>query len=185
MARVFTDEGISGSVPLQKRPAGRELLKAVQPGDTIIASKLDRMFRNARDAHTVAEQLKQRSIGLRLLDVMAGADITTGDGMVRAFFGMAVVFANLERDRIGERIREVKAAQKKAGEFLGGSRTFGYTKGRDGKLHPNPTEQKAIRYILRIRTKHSLRDIANTLVPQRFPGLKISHTTVSEVLKRR
>src|SRR2546428_8972082 len=82
MARVFTDEGISGSVPLQKRPAGRELLKAVQPGDTIIASKLDRMFRNARDAHTVAEQLKQRSIGLRLLDVMAGADITTGDGMV-------------------------------------------------------------------------------------------------------
>ena len=43
LARVFLEQGVSGSVPLGERPAGRELVAALQPGDAVIAAKLDRL----------------------------------------------------------------------------------------------------------------------------------------------
>ena len=187
LERVFTDEGVSGGTPLEKRDQGRELLRMAQRGDTILAAKLDRLFRSASDALRVSEALKKRAIGLRLLDVMGGDDITTGDGMAQAFFRMAAVFANLERDRIGERIRDAKAEQRAKGEFLGGTATFGYTKGRDGKLHKVPLEQRAIAYIKRIRPKHSLRETAE-MVKRHFPKLgprSPSHPTIGQILVRR
>src|SRR5205809_7707318 len=63
------EDTISGSRALEGRPQGRELLRAVQSGDTIIASKLDRMFRSASDALRVIEALRRRKISLYLLDV--------------------------------------------------------------------------------------------------------------------
>src|SRR2546426_373829 len=83
--------------PLKKRPAGRDLLKAVQSveikaGDLVIAAKLDRVFRSVSDAVTIAASFKKRAISLRLLDLMGGEDVTT-DGMSSAFFGLASVFA--------------------------------------------------------------------------------------------
>src|SRR2546425_2825050 len=189
LAHVYVDEGVSGSKSLEKRPQGRALLLAVQRGDiqrgdVIIASKLDRMFRSAQDAHNVSAIFRKRGISLSLLDLMGGDDVT-GDGMAKSFFGMASVFANLERDRIGERIREVKAEHRREGRHLGGSRPFGFTIGKDGHLRPVPKEQNAIRLIRRLRAKkYSLRKIAQ-MVQLRFPNLKISHTTVGQVSQRR
>ena len=158
------------------------------------------MFRSAYDALRVADQLRKRSIGLRLLDVMGGDDITTGDGMARAFFRMASVFANLESDRIGERIRDVKFLHRSQQKFLGGYAPFGFKNVR-GRVEREPTEQQAIHMIRRLRARHhrgktlSLRDIAEA-VDQKFPAIRklrkrppgkpgISHMTVGEVLKRR
>ena len=47
---LFVEEGVSGSKPLNARPAAKQLLAALKPGDVIIAAKLDRMFRSALDA---------------------------------------------------------------------------------------------------------------------------------------
>ena len=130
LVRIYEDPGVSGGIPLQKRPAGRQLLEAIEQGeirlgDVIIASKLDRMFRSVKDAHTVAAIFKKRKISLNLLDLLGGTDVT-GDGMAEAFFGIAAVFARLEASRIGERITEAKAVQRQKGLALGGDRPFGY-----------------------------------------------------------
>jgi putative DNA-invertase from lambdoid prophage Rac len=207
VAHVYADEGVSGSKPLEKRPAGRELLQAIksgeiQPGDTICAMKLDRMFRNTRDAHTVAAIFKARKISLNLLDLLGGADITN-DGMSEAFFGIAAVFARLEASRISERIRDAKHVQKSEERFLGGSVPFGFRKVR-GYVEKDAVEQKAIAYIKKIRGTrhksvatvagrtrtrvkvHSLRTIEK-LVTKKFPALTrgVSHTTIGEILLRR
>jgi putative DNA-invertase from lambdoid prophage Rac len=188
LVKIYTDEGVSGSMPLQKRPHGRELLEAVlhgeiTKGDTIIASKLDRMFRSAHDALTVSKTFKKRAISLSLLDIVGGEDVTA-DGMATAFFSMAAVFAQLEHDRIGERITEAKAVQKRKGLALGGDRPFGYRIGQGRKLVAIPKEQEAIQLIRRLRKKkHALRKIAHDVLAQ-YPGLKLSHTTVASVLRR-
>jgi resolvase-like protein len=50
IAAMHVEEGVSGSMPFAERPQGKALLDRVQPGDIIIAAKLDRASRSALDA---------------------------------------------------------------------------------------------------------------------------------------
>jgi DNA invertase Pin-like site-specific DNA recombinase len=54
----FIDLGVSGSVLFVDRPEGKRLMEMVEKGDVIITAKLDRAFRNARDALESLEELK-------------------------------------------------------------------------------------------------------------------------------
>ena len=47
--RIFTERGISASLPLEDRPQGNILLSIVKEGDIVISAKLDRMFRSSFD----------------------------------------------------------------------------------------------------------------------------------------
>jgi DNA invertase Pin-like site-specific DNA recombinase len=69
------DAGVSGSVPIDERPAGSVLIKALQPADTLIVAKLDRAFRSALDALQIAEQFRKASISLIIADI--GTDPVT------------------------------------------------------------------------------------------------------------
>ena len=75
----------------------------------------------------------------------------SGNGIARLFLTIVSAFAEFERDRIGERIRATKRAQKARGEYLGGKAPFGFTYDADRKLVPVAEQQKALR---RIRTLH-------------------------------
>src|SRR4051812_19219069 len=75
VARVYEEPGVSGSIPLEQRPTGRELLAALKPGDLLIVSKLDRAFRNAADALTKADSWKRQ--GIRLIVADMGAEPVT------------------------------------------------------------------------------------------------------------
>ena len=145
----FQDEGVSGSIPVADRPAGREMLAALQPGDVIVAAKLDRLFRSALDALQTIERLKARNIKVWLIDLGE----VTGNGMAKAFLTMASAFAELERDMIRERVTLTKSDQRKRGRYLGGYHPFGFVKDERGALRPDPAEQSLIKEILRLRAK--------------------------------
>lgn len=110
---------VSGTMPLEKRPSGSKLLAQLNPGDVVICTKLDRMFRSALDAISTLERLKENSISLHLLDM--GGDVT-GNGVSQLVFTILAAVAQLERERIAERIREVKQHQKAQGKYLGGKK---------------------------------------------------------------
>jgi putative DNA-invertase from lambdoid prophage Rac len=177
--RVFREEGISGSVPVIDRPAGAEMMAAAKAGDTIVAAKLDRMFRSALDALQTVEMLQKRGVKLHLIDL--GGDVS-GNGMAKMFLTVAAAFAEAERGRIAERIATVKADQAARGRFLGGSIPFGF-KVEDGALVKDAAQQKAILAIRRLRHRSglSLRAIAAD-VSERFK-VDISHVTVARVLR--
>src|SRR5437899_4763211 len=161
LERVFVERGVSGSKPMEQRAQGKLLLAAVKAGDVVIASKLDRMFRSATDALRVLEEFKKRRVSLVLLDM--GGDVT-GDGITKLVFTILSAVAAFERERTQERILEAKAAQREQKKFLGGSRPFGYTLGRDGELQEEPKEQKAIRLMVKLRDQgKSLRGIADAV----------------------
>ena len=48
---VFVEKGVSGGQEFGSRPAGSKLLASLQSGDIVIFPKLDRGFRNTRDAN--------------------------------------------------------------------------------------------------------------------------------------
>jgi DNA invertase Pin-like site-specific DNA recombinase len=175
---IVVEEGVSGSMPVSERPKGGPLFAKLDKGDVVIAPKLDRLFRSALDALTVVENMRKRGVSLHLLDL--GGDIS-GNGLSKLFLTIAAAFAEAERDRIRERIGQVKADQKARGRYLGGIVPFGYRRGESGELVPHEGEQKAIKQMRRLRAQgRSLRAISDAM---RAKGLKISHEGVAGVLR--
>jgi putative DNA-invertase from lambdoid prophage Rac len=178
LSGVVVEEGVSGSVPVAERPAAGPLFAMLTKGDVVIAPKLDRLFRSALDALRVVEDLKKRGVALHLLDL--GGDIS-GNGLSKLFLTIAAAFAEAERDRIRERIGQVKADQKARGRYLGGKVPFGFRRGDGGDLIPHKVEQEAIREIVSLRAQgKALRTIAQAVAAK---GHRISHEGVAGVLK--
>src|SRR5580693_8500917 len=158
---IVVEEGVSGSVPLSERPAGGPLFAKLKKGDVVIVPKLDRLFRSALDALKVVEDLRARGVKLHLLDL--GGDIS-GNGLSKLFLTIAAAFAEAERDRIRERIGQVKADQKARGRYLGGKVPFGFRRGEGGELVPHEAEQAAIQEMIALRRQgKALRAIAEAL----------------------
>jgi putative DNA-invertase from lambdoid prophage Rac len=181
--QVIVEPGISGSIPFSERPEGGKLWADLRKGDTLVAAKLDRMFRSASDCLAVVEAFKTRGVSLFLLDLNGGADDVSGNGIARLFLTIVSAFAEFERDRIGERIRQTKRAQKSRREYLGGKPPFGYVKSPDGRsLIEVPEQQAAIRTIHKLRAEgFSAHRISAGL---KEVGITISHVSVLKVAAR-
>jgi DNA invertase Pin-like site-specific DNA recombinase len=181
-ATIFTDV-CSGSVALDKRPGGAAMLAHLKSGDTVICTKLDRMFRDATDALSRADWFKSQGINLILIDM--GTEPVTQNGVSRMFFGMLALMAEFERTRIKERLSDGRTGKKAKGGHIGGRRPFGYNVEGTGKaavLTPNEEEQKLIPTMKEMAASgHSLRAISAWLETQ---GHKLSHEGVKKVLER-
>jgi DNA invertase Pin-like site-specific DNA recombinase len=144
IAEHFVERGVSGSVPFVDRPEGKRLLEAVAKGDVIITAKIDRAFRDARDALTVLEDLKAQGVGLHMIDL--GGDVI-GNGVSKMVFTILAAVAEGERDRLRERIRDAKRHLASQGVYSGGKRPFGFDILPDGevrRLVPNMAEMAVI-----------------------------------------
>ena len=100
------------------RPGLAACLKALQPGNTLVIWKLDRLGRDLRHLVTTAEALRERDIGLKVL-TGAGAQIDTTSANGRLAFGIFAAFAEFERELIAERTQAGLAAARARGR-LGG-----------------------------------------------------------------
>jgi DNA invertase Pin-like site-specific DNA recombinase len=113
--RVYED---LGSGRHDARPGLIACLKALQPGNTLVVWKLDRLGRDLKHLITLAEDLRSRGIGLRVL-AGAGAQIDTTTANGRLAFSIFAAFAEFERELIAERTRAGLAAARARGR-LGG-----------------------------------------------------------------
>jgi putative DNA-invertase from lambdoid prophage Rac len=129
---VFVERGISDSKTFGDREQGAALLARLQRGDIVVAAKLDRTFRSALDAFQTCDRLQRDGVSLFLLDL--GGDLT-GNGVAGLFMKIAA-FAEFERDRLRERIRDAKQDPRSRGLHLGGHRPFGYCVDADRRLVP-------------------------------------------------
>jgi putative DNA-invertase from lambdoid prophage Rac len=184
LEQVIVEPGISGSIPFNERPEGGKLWGELRKGDTLVAAKLDRVFRSAADCLAVVEAFKARGVSLFLLDLKGGTDDVSGNGIARLFLTIVSAFAEFERDRIGERIRQTKRAQKGRWEYLGGVVPFGFAKSPDGRsLIEDAVQQAAIRRIHELRASGlSSKRISAALAED---GIKLSHVSVLKIAERR
>lgn len=100
------------------RPGLSACLKALQPDNTLVIWKLDRLGRDLRHLVSTAEDLRQRGVGLKVL-TGAGAQIDTTTANGRLAFGIFAAFAEFERELIAERTQAGLAAARARGR-LGG-----------------------------------------------------------------
>ena len=85
------------------------LLDFVQPGDTLIVTRIDRLARLMKDLQDIVHELKGKSVALRATE----QPVDTGTAAGKAFLDMLGVFAefetNLRRERQLEGIKAAKA----------------------------------------------------------------------------
>jgi DNA invertase Pin-like site-specific DNA recombinase len=115
-AEVIFREKISGA--RANRPQLLKVVKALQPGDVVLITKLDRLARSTRDLLNILHEIAERGAAFKSLGD-AWADTTTPHGrlMLTILGGLAEFERELIRQRTGEgrtraRARGVKFGRK-------------------------------------------------------------------------
>ncbi len=114
--RRFVEEKISGSVPAMQRPGFKKLLDKLEPGDTLVVTKLDRIGRDSIDVQKTVQTCADQGIRLVVLQ-LGNIDLTSSSGALMIKVLAAV--ADFERDLIIERTRAGQERARAEGKHMG------------------------------------------------------------------
>jgi site-specific DNA recombinase len=133
--RIFADNGISGTVPLDGRPDGSQILREARLGkfDQLLVYKLDRLGRETRLILNAVADLEKLGVRVRSMTEEFDASSATGKLMLTMLSG----FASHEREVIRERSVAGTNRVAESGAWMGGIVPYGYRKvgeKRDARL---------------------------------------------------
>lgn len=135
ITEIYKDDGITGTLPLQERPAGAQLLADAQAGhfQLVLIFKLDRLGRSTRVILNAVHDLD--NLGAKVKSMTEPFD--TSDASGRFLLTVLAGVADLERSNILQRMDMGATRAAKEGRWLGGIVPYGYIKGDDGFLAVN------------------------------------------------
>ncbi len=110
---IYGDHGVSGA--RLHRKGLDEVLQTLEPGDTLLVWKLDRLGRSTLHLLQLLAELRAQEIDF--CAITQGIDTTTPMG--RLLYAQLAIFAEFERDQISDRTRAGMAAARKRGVRLG------------------------------------------------------------------
>lgn len=127
---VYEDDGVTGTIPLEQRPAGLRLLQDAgeKRFDTVFVYKVDRLARTPRHILNAVAELEE--LGAQVKSMTEPFDTSTPAG--RFLLTILSGVAGLERDNILERSRLGTDRLAREGAWLGGIVPYGYrVEGKD------------------------------------------------------
>jgi len=187
---IYEDEGFSGAHI--NRP---EFLRMIEDArrrkfGTIICYRLDRISRNISDFAKLIDELGELDIAF----ISIKEQFDTSQPLGRAMMYIASIFSQLERETIGERIKDNMEELAKDGRWLGGITPTGYrsVKVTDGKKYKQklelvPHEAKIVRFIFEEFVKvRSVAECVRSLERKKIlskNGKPFSPVTVKSILE--
>jgi DNA invertase Pin-like site-specific DNA recombinase len=112
--KIFSEQTSSVGPRAQLEAA----LDYCREGDTLVATKLDRLARSARHLSELVDQLETKGVALRILD-FSGSAVDTRGATGRLMLNMFAAMAQFEREMMLERQREGIAKAKAQGKYKG------------------------------------------------------------------
>lgn len=132
---VYEDEDYTGANT--NRPSLQRLMSDIKAGmvDVLIVYQLDRLSRDIKDFSNIYAILEEHNV--QFISVKESIDTTTPIG--KAMMYITVVFAQMERETIANRVNDNMIGLAKSGWWFGGNPPIGYQRIRitdsDGKNH--------------------------------------------------
>lgn len=111
---VFSDV-TSGSRTAIERPGMKRLMDYIEPGDTVVVWRIDRLGRSLIDVLNTVNLLRDKGVKIRSLSDGIDPETTSG----RLMLGMLATLAEYERELITERVNAGIAAAKQNGTRFG------------------------------------------------------------------
>lgn len=120
--RVFRDKGYSGKNT--ERPDFQEMMAAVRNGGVrrIVVYRLDRISRSVLDFANVISELQK--YGVEFVSITERFDTSTPIG--KAMLMIVMVFAQLERETIQQRVIDAYRSRSRKGFYMGGRVPYGF-----------------------------------------------------------
>jgi len=182
---TYRDEGLSGSLSLDKRPGMFQAISALIKNSVIVVAKRDRLGRDPLVLAMIESAVKRK--GARIVSV-AGEGTENDDPSNILMRRLIDAFGEYERLIIGARTKVALKAKKDRGQRVGRV-PFGNKLADDGiHLEPNAHELAALKEMQTLRSnKWSIREIAKTLNANGHynrEGSEWNHASVHRMLKR-
>ncbi|MFE4077974.1 recombinase family protein [Paenarthrobacter sp. YIM B13468] len=114
---LYVDHGVSGAKAT--RLALDKALAALHDGDTLVVTTLDRLGRSTVNMLKLAEEIKDKGAGLRVLN-LGGSVMDTSTPMGAMIFTVMAALGQMELEIKRERINDSVSKRRAAGKDLGG-----------------------------------------------------------------
>lgn len=147
IVREYSDEGVSGKKPYNKRPALSRFMEDIQGGmkvDVLLFCKLDRFYRSVKLYYQAAEILERCGVAWKA--ILENYETETANGRFTVNIMLSV--AENEADRTSERIKFVMENKIARGEAITGRVPIGY-KIVDKKFQIDPEKAEIVRTLFR------------------------------------
>lgn len=181
---VFSDEGLSGALSLDRRPGILEAINALTKGDILVVSKRDRLGRDPMVLAMIESAVKRK--GARIVSV-AGEGTGSDEPSEILMRRLIDAFSEYERLIIGARTKVALKVKKDKGQRVGHI-PFGKQLAEDGvHLEPNNFEATILTKMHQLRAlKTSVRNIAKIMNDQNKlnRGALWNHASVYRNLKQ-
>lgn len=116
---LYVDHGVSGA--RASRPSFDQAVGALQEGDSLVVTTLDRLGRSTQTMLELARDFRGRGVGLRVLN-LGGGDVDTSAPMGSMVYTVMAAQAEMELEIKRERVTDSIAKRRAAGGDLGGRR---------------------------------------------------------------
>lgn len=172
-AIVYQDRGYSGKNT--KRPEFEQMLLDVKEGKVhkIIVYRLDRFSRSITDFSRIWVQLEEK--GVEFVSVNERFDTSTPMG--KAMLYIIMVFAQLERETIAERVKDNYYQRSKRGNWPGGPAPFGFknvkVNAKDGHLTPSLEVTREMDTVIRIFNEYATKGVTLGSIAKQLTEEKI------------
>lgn len=121
---VYSDKGFSGAN--MNRPSFKRLMQDIENGkiDKVVVYRLDRISRSLLDFAGMIDTFKKNNVTF----ISCSEKFDTSTPIGNAMLSIIMVFAQLERETIQQRIRDNYYQRGKKGMYLGGPPPYGFDK---------------------------------------------------------
>lgn len=135
---LFVDQDQSAyKIPIARRREGKRLMDALDRGDTLVFTKIDRCFRSLQDQCNTLAKWEEQGIKVVILDMPIQYDDPYG----RCTLAVIGSTSQLASELTGQRVREVNAYLKANNLPYGGARPLGWLV-VNGRYVPCEAERK-------------------------------------------
>jgi site-specific DNA recombinase len=170
---IYLDEGISGK-NITERPAINKMIADIKAGHVknVLVFKLDRLTRSVADLVFLIDLFKENNCDFNSLT--ESIDTSTASG--RMFIKIIGIFAEFERENIGERVRTGKERKAREGFTVASSSiSYGFDREIGKRVQTiNEREAQIVRMIfdMYVNSGTSLAGISKSLNMQGIPAKK-------------
>lgn len=181
--RFLEDMGVSGTRPFFERPSLKRIY--FDPGDTLIVSRLDRLGRDMFDLMEVIKLFKDRGVKLITGD---WGEVTDDSIQSKILVSVGALCADLERQKIAERIEATMCDLKDRGLYTGGRLPFGYYLVLDDQLKrpvEMPHREEMVRRMKSLRRENIPYRQIPAYISNEFNDMDGSPMKVSHMLVKR
>ena len=120
--RIYTDKGYSGKNT--DRPAFQKMMQDIESGEIrrVIVYRLDRISRSVLDFANVIDVFQKYQVDF----VSTMEKFDTGTPIGKAMLMIVMIFAQLERETIQQRVIDAYSSRSKRGFYMGGRVPYGF-----------------------------------------------------------